>query len=902
LAKGGAMTPGTKLGPYEILALIGAGGMGEVYRARDTKLKRDVALKVLPEAFARDPGRMMRFQREAEVLASLNHPNIAHIYGVEERALVMELVEGESPKGPLSFEDAWKIALQIADALEYAHERGVIHRDLKPANVKVTPDGVVKLLDFGLAKAFSETPDAASADPENSPTITLGATVAGTVLGTAAYMSPEQAKGKKVDKRADIWSWGVVLYELLAGERLFKGGDTADTLGQVLTKEPPLGRVPPQVRRLLGACLQKDPKQRLRDIGDAKRLLADETTSAPSQSRLGWAAAVAFAVIAAGLGWIAWRATRPVEHSLVRISAELVPGDSLSTFRLDQDTILSRNYPGTSLALSGDGTHLVAEVRGGGGIGHLAMRRLDESRFSPLRGTERGGVPFFSPDNRWIAFVANGKLEKVPVAGGAPIPLCEAGNFASGSWGDDGNIIAALNLQSNGLPRGGLPRGALSRIPPNGGTPSPVTELRGGDRSHRWPHVLPGSQAVLFTVYTSESPEDADIEVVSLKTHEQKTLLHGGVMGKYIPASNGSGYLIYLHQNTLYAAPFNLGKLSLAGTARPVLDDVSTFGTVPAEFDFSLTGTFVYVSGTIDPLQSIFWLDGSGKTELLHSDPGYYDSMRFSRDGKYLAFAEGSATVHEDVRVKDLARGSTLRLTSLAGMNNHPVWTPDDKYIVFASVDQPNGGVYWVRSDGSGEPQRVAEGDYGYPLAFSPDGKRLGFTNGSATVEGAPDHPRLGELERFPQASGVILPAFSPDFNWVAYRSDETGTPEVYVRPFPGLGAKRKISIGGGWDPIWSPNGHELFYLSFLDRRIMVVDYTSSGDSFVAGKPRVWSNKQVLLNLGGGPLWPYGLAPGGKRFAVLLYPDGTAEAKPTAQLTFLLNFVDYLRQRVPPGN
>src|SRR6516162_6957401 len=265
------LEPGSRLGPYEIVALLGAGGMGEVYRARDTKLKREIALKVLPEAFARDPGRMARFQREAEVLASLNHPNIAHIYGVEDRALVMELVEGESPKGPLPFEDAWKIALQIADALEYAHDRSVIHRDLKPANVKVTPDGVVKLLDFGLAKAFSETPDAASLDPEDSPTITLGATVAGTVLGTAAYMSPEQARGKKVDKRADIWSWGVMLYELLTGERMFKGGDAADTLAQVLTKEPDLERVPPKVRRLLSECLQKDPKQRMRDIGDARR-------------------------------------------------------------------------------------------------------------------------------------------------------------------------------------------------------------------------------------------------------------------------------------------------------------------------------------------------------------------------------------------------------------------------------------------------------------------------------------------------------------------------------------------------------------------------------------------------------------------------------------------------------
>jgi serine/threonine protein kinase len=308
------MTPGTKLGPYEILAPIGAGGMGEVYRARDTKLKRDVALKVLPDAFARDPGRMVRVQREAEVLASLNHPNIAAIYGVEERALVMELVEGESPKGPMPFDEAWKIASQMADALEYAHEKGVVHRDLKPANIKVTHEGVVKLLDFGLAKAFNDPTEAGSGDPANSPTIALEATVAGTLLGTAGYMAPEQAKGKRVDRRADIWAWGVVLYELLTGERLFKGEDASDTLAQVLTKQPDLKRVPANARRLLQECLQKDPKLRLRDIGDAKRLLGDEADAVErGRGRLPWAIAGTLALIAVIALFIAWRASRPAE-------------------------------------------------------------------------------------------------------------------------------------------------------------------------------------------------------------------------------------------------------------------------------------------------------------------------------------------------------------------------------------------------------------------------------------------------------------------------------------------------------------------------------------------------------------------------------------------------------------
>jgi serine/threonine-protein kinase len=471
------LAAGERLGPYEILAPIGAGGMGEVYRARDTKLKRDVALKVLPEVFARDPGRMARFQREAEVLASLNHPNIAHIYGVEERALVMELVEGESPKGPLPFDDAWKIALQIADALEYAHERGVIHRDLKPANVKVTPDGVVKLLDFGLAKAFSETPDAGSTDPENSPTITLGATVAGTVLGTAAYMSPEQAKGKKVDKRADIWSWGVVLYELLTGERLFKGSDTTDTLAQVLTKEPPLERVPQQARRLLSECLQKDPKQRLRDIGDARRLLAEETVTAPSRSRLGFAIAAAMTIIAAGLGWIAWRATLPVERPLMQLSVELGPDANLAL------------GAGGSIALSSDGTLLALTVRGADGQPHLATRRIDQGQLNVLAGTEGAQGPFFSPDGRWIGFAVAGALKKISAQGGAAVPLWNAYGIG-GSWGDDGNIIAVLGIM-----------GGLSRIPEAGGTARSIADIKPGETvGYRFPQVLPGSQTAVLCV------------------------------------------------------------------------------------------------------------------------------------------------------------------------------------------------------------------------------------------------------------------------------------------------------------------------------------------------------------------------------------------------------------------
>jgi serine/threonine-protein kinase len=650
--------------------------MGEVYRARDTKLKRDVALKVLPEAFAKDPGRMLRFQREAEVLASLNHPNIAHIYGVEDRALVMELVEGEPPKGPLPFDDAWKIALQIADALEYAHEKGVIHRDLKPANVKVTPDGVVKLLDFGLAKAFSETPDAGSVDPENSPTITLGATVAGTVLGTAAYMSPEQAKGKKVDKRADIWAWGVVLYELLTGERLFKGDDATDTLAQVLTKEPPLERVPPQVRRLLGSCLQKDPKHRLRDIGDAKRLLAEETVTAPSRPQLGWAAAVMFAVLAAGLGLALWRATRPVEHSLVRLDVDLGLEISLPT----------PSNRGTEVIISPDGTRIVYRASVSGGQPRLFTRRLDQPKAMELPGTEGAVTPFFSPDGLWIGFsTAPNRLNKISVEGGAVVSLGNISLGSGASWGEDGAIIGAINTAGT----------VLFRVPPGGGSEERLTELSGGEVVHGFPQILPGGKAILFVAY---SPGAGNIEVLTLADRRRKVLVQG-TSPRYLP----SGHLIYVNESTLFAVPFDLDRLATRGTPIPILNDVAhnEFQSKAAQFDVSASGTLVYrraVGGGTNPLVTLQWLDSTGRREALPAKAGSYNVLRLSPDGMLVALMDpddGSLQVYDRKR-------DTLTRVGQVGPQGASIWTPDGRYILFTSV---GGGISWTRWDRPGEAQ-----------------------------------------------------------------------------------------------------------------------------------------------------------------------------------------------------
>ncbi len=896
-----ALTAGTRLGPYEILTPIGAGGMGEVYRARDTKLDREVAIKVLPAALAQDPERLARFEREAKVLASLNHPNIATIHGVEEsggiRALVMELVPGESVRGPLPLETVLNYAKQIADALEAAHEKGIIHRDLKPANIMITPAGVIKVLDFGLA-AVAQSSD--SSNPANSPTLTISPTRAGMILGTAAYMSPEQARGTAVDKRADIWAFGVVLYELLTGKPLFQGETVSDTLAAVIKEEPDWTRVPPKAQRLLQACLQKDAKQRLQAIGDWRLLLTDvQQPQAVASARplFGWiAATVLLAALAAtaGIGW--WRATRPVAHPLIRISTELTPiKENPYDYHLD-NTIVGTGQPGTFLTISPDGTRLVLQVFDSTASQFLlASRRLDESRFTPIPGTEEPASAFFSPDGQWLAFFGNGRLRKIPIQGGAPVVLCSAENFPSGSWGDDGSIIAALKTYSG-----------LSRISSGGGTPAAVTELAEGETMHRWPQVLPGSDGVLFTAYRGGGAEDANIDALSFKTHQRKTLVHGGEMAKYVAGQNGEGYLIYLHQNTLLAVAFDPRKLATAGTAQPIVDDVRAMGqTYRGDFDISQTGTLVYLSGSGEPGRSIFWLDPSGKTEPLHPAPGFYNGLQFSPDGKRLVFGMGDPVTVEDLWVQDLERNTSVRLTSLGGVSESPLWSPDGKYILFAHT--PNDSIYRVHADGAGEPQQLAKVETATFLSsISPDGKRVAFAAGNpfttmqvstAPLEVTSEHPLLGKMEPFLRAAGFPMPAFSPDGRWLAYSSAETGTSEIYVQPYPGPGGKVAISTGGGTFPVWSPNARQLFFIA--QKGIMVADFSATDNSFSPGKPRLWAPHPILFNYGGGPFQTYALAPDGKRFAVVLYPDGTTERQSHLHLTYLLNFADELRRRVP---
>ena len=882
------MGPPSFVAHYRITGKLGEGGMGVVLRAIDTKLNREVAIKVIPDAFAQNRDRLARFTREAQVLASLNHPNIAAIYGVEERALIMELVEGPTlaeriEQGPMQLEEVLPLVRQIAEALEYAHDRGVVHRDLKPANIKITREGGAKVLDFGLAKALTLEP--IPGDAAASPTLTMQETLAGTLIGTAAYMPPEQARGQAVDRRADIWAFGVVLYEMLTGRRLFTGATVTDTLAAVLKGEIDLGAVPAQVRPVLERCLRRDPRQRWHCIGDACMALEDERihTAVPAQRRATpWiAASVLLATIAAATSWLAWRATRPVEHSLTRLNVN-IGTEAMTGFS-------------TSVAISPDGRRFVFPARGFDGKQQLATRRLDQAEVLLLPGTENGFDPFFSPDGQSIGFFDGDQLKTMLVQGGTPQALCPAHLPRGASWGADGNIVAAL---AQLVP--------LSLVPAAGGSPQPLTKLNNEELTHRWPQVLPGGRGVLFTsASTNVGMENADIEVLPSKTGRAKVLVHGGYYGRYLP----SGHLLFAHQGTLYGVSFDVDRLELRGTPVPLADDLAADSTTGGgQFDFSTLpsgpGTFMYLAGK-GPVQGwkVAWLDSTGKMDPAIAAPGLYVTLRLSPDGRKLAFYNGA-----DIYVRDLERDTSTRLT-FTGNGRTPIWTPDGKHIVFTSISGGTG-LYWIRSNGSGEPQRLLNSPSRvFASSFSPDGRTLAYYEVNPETGGEirtlpldltdPERPKPGKPELLlatPGLKGGSIPRISPDGRWMAYRSVESGRSEVYVRAFPaGGGGKWPISNGGGSYPIWSNNRRELFYET-EDNRIMVAEYTVDGDAFVPGKPRVWSEKQIAY-IGAQNL---DLLPGGKRFVVLTMPEAAANAKgPLVHFTMFENFFDELRRRIP---
>jgi len=889
---------GDRLGPYEILAPIGAGGMGEVYRARDTKLDRDVAIKVLPQLLANDPERLARFEREAKVLASLNHPNIAQIYGLEQRALVMELVAGETLKGPLPVETALNYARQIACALEAAHEKGITHRDLKPANIMITPAGVIKVLDFGLAAVAPAS--VGESDPTNSPTLTMRATQAGMIMGTAAYMSPEQASGKPVDKRADIWSFGVVLFELLTGRRLFGDAETiSHTLADVLRGPIDFEKLPKEtpkaIRDLLRRCLDRDVKSRLRDIGEARVAIdkagkepevAATAVREPRRRMLPLAAGAAVMALIAAFalfGW--WRATRPIDRPLMRMSVDLGP-----------DAVAGQR---TTVAISPDGTRIVFPMRGTDGKQVLATRVLDQDKATLLAGTEEASDPFFSPDAQWIGFFTGNKMQKISIQGGAPVVLGDVSNPRGASWGEDGTIVAEL-VNTN----------ALARVSASGGgAPQPLTQLKPGEATHRWPQVLPGGQAVVFTANNNISAfDEASIEVLNLKTNQRKTLWRGGYFGRYLPAENSRGYLVYIHQGTLFGAPFDPARLELQGTPAPLLEDVASDPTTAAgQLDFSRTGTLVYRSGkAVGRTWPVVWLDSAGKTQPLLAKAGTYYTPRISPDGQRLAVMLESGK-DQELWIYDQRRDTMSRLTYTGqGFALHPVWSPDGKHLAFESRSAGVRSIGWIRSDGAGQALRLLESKNEVPPAsFSPDGRRLAYTERSPetgfdlwtlTLDlSDPEHPKPGKPELFlrtpfNEQDGV----FSPDGRWIAYTSDESGARELYVRPFPGPGGKWQISTGGAKYPRWAPKEHTLFYASQGDVGIMAVDYTATADSFSASRPRLWAALPMIDATGDVNL---DVAPDGKRFAVFPAPDAKEGDKGSVQVTFLLNFFEELQRK-----
>jgi Tol biopolymer transport system component len=908
-----SIASGTKLGSYEVTGAIGAGGMGEVYQAHDTKLGRDVAIKVLPEAFAHDAERLSRFQREAKMLASLNHPNIATIHGLEQsngtHYLVMELVPGETLReriareGPLPVEEALGICRQIAEALEAAHEKSIIHRDLKPANVKVTPEGKVKVLDFGLAKAFADDPT--SSNLSESPTLSVAATMKGVILGTAAYMSPEQARGKAVDKRTDIWAFGCVLYELLCGRPAFDGEDVTEILAAVVKTEPDWNRVPestpPAIRMLLRRCLQKDKTLRLQAAGDARIEIQEALAAPPSvgastavSATRGWRERIAWPVVAGVFALIAialaigfvLRAPRPQQP--MRLSTEIGADASLYTTAFGSPAILSL-----------DGARLAVVAAGADQKRRIYVRWLDQLQATALSGTENASDPFFSPDGQQIGFFADGKLKKISVQGGAAVTLCDAPNSRGGSWGENGTIVFAKD-----------PSSALSKVSSAGGMPQPLTNLdkQAGEATQRWPQILPGGKTVLFTSNTRQyNFEDADIIVYSIASGQRKTVQRGGFYARYLP----SGHVVYMHEGTLFAVPFDLKRLEVTGQPAPILEGVATAPSVGgAQFSFSDAGNLLYVAvGGGRQSVSIYWMDHEGKFTPLRETPGAYNNPAFSPDGKRLALEILEGT-RADVWVYEWERNTLTRLTFAGESNGNPVWTPDDQRIVYSS--QEKGGAYnlwWIRADGAGDAQRLAEGKSAqYAGSWRPDGKVLAFRQQNPdtgadimtlSVEGDEKSGwKPGEPNPFVNSAFVEgEPAFSPDGRWLAYSSTESGNYEVYVRPFPGPGGKWQISTGGGEHPKWSRNGKELFYRA-EDSKIMVVTYTAPGDSFHADKPQLWSPSQ-FTDRGSGIL-NFDLHPDGKRFAVLKAP-GTEQAAAVNKVSIVLNWFEELKRRVPAG-
>ena len=877
-----ALTPGTRLGVYEITVQIGEGGMGAVYRATDTSLSRQVAIKVLPDAFAADPDRLARFEREAKTLASLNHPHIAAIYAIEKSAgvtaLVMELVEGEDlsqriAKGAIPLDEALPIAKQIAEALEAAHEQGIIHRDLKPANIKVRADGTVKVLDFGLAKAIG--PAAGSAPSMSmSPTITTPAmTQVGMILGTAAYMSPEQARGKTVDKRADIWAFGCVLYEMLTSRRAFPGEDVTDTLAAVVRTEPEWGLVPqaisPTLLAFLRRCLQKDLKQRMGDIHDVRLALdgAFETaapqTAAPaaqitpaSRSMLPWAVAGSLAVVAAAAVMFGGR-SRPadVEKTSTRLTIPLPPGHEITT------------YP----AITRDGRTVAYVTQQGLDAPQLYLRDLNSFEARVVAGSSGAVQPFFSPDGKWVAFFAQGQLQKAEVTGGAPIRLAEAAYPCGGTWNDDNTIIYAGSLGSG-----------LVRIPASGGTPESLTKPDGAANgyAHVFPQALPGGRSVLFTIW-GQTQGNAVLSLESRRWDMVLPMTLSFAAGLFDPARGSAGRILVVdHSAGVVAAPFD------AAHPAPTSIETTVLSNVYSELELETRGwlsisnnrTVVYAAG--NPAKtSLVWVDREGKAESLGKGQDLYREVRLSPDGMKAVVRIGL-----NLWIHDLQRGTRAPLTSGKDSNLLPLWSPDATRVIFGSNRGGDWDLYSQPSDGSRPADVLLKQPYDqYPSSMARDGTLLYLEinpkTGTDLWTRSPDG-KTSPLRVTPsnERDGRFSPSVAGAPRWVAYTSDESGRNEVYVQSYPAGTNRIAVSDGGGSTPRWSSDGKELFYLT----GDAVVAVAVRADGTIGAPRRLFDRSNYYLRYG------YDVSPDGKRFLMIRRDEGSVPR----QLNVILNWSD----------
>jgi Tol biopolymer transport system component len=893
---------GKTLGNFEITAEIGKGGMGEVYRAKDQKLGRDVAIKVLPEEFAKDTDRVARFQREAKLLASLNHPNIAAIYGLEAvdgiHFLVMELIEGDTlasriKTGAIPVEEALKLALQIAEALEVAHEKGVIHRDLKPANIKVTPDGKAKVLDFGLAKAYAGEQDQVSLS--NSPTLSDMATQQGLILGTAAYMSPEQARGKPIDKRTDVWAFGCVLYEMLTGQAAFQGEDVTEILAAVVKSGVNIDLLPAnihfRVREVITRCLQKDQKKRYAGVGDVQyeieRVLADpggvfvKPTAAVKPKKklvigIPWVAAtVVLSLIIAGIaGWY----LKPIE----------LPQDISFDYYLPEGQGLTRQGE-TLTAISPDGTKIVY-----GANRQLYLRNLNDLNAIPIAGTDEDAAsPFFSPNGQWIGYYSfvDKQWKKININGGSPIKLCDAPDPHDATWTTNNTILFGR--------RDGR---SIMSVSENGGNAEAVIEAGEGEGVYG-PRMLPGGEWVLFTLSTANtrpsSWEESQIAVQSLKTEDRKVLPLLGSDARYVP----TGHIVYAQGDVLYAVAFDIDKMEVAGGQVSVVEGIQrgTLGiTGTAHYGFSDTGTLVYfgagVQGSVES-QELVWVDSEGQEEPLSAEPNGYQFVRISPDGTQVALTISNEDVNDDIYIWDIADKTLRQLTYDKAEDSFPLWTPDSKKIVFSSHRNGSNGIYIKAVDGTGEVELLS--DQGSPYSWADDGKILILVKdeniGMLPMEGDKSVKWLLQEEY-----RETLPQISPDGKWMAYLSYELGQSKIYICPFPDVkGGKWSIPTNRVASQRWSMDGRKILYWT---RDALMSVTVETIPTFKLGKPEVILKRQANWSYSmGATLISWDIHPDDGRF-LLIKPATIAAGLPTASLTPKIivktNWFEELKEKV----